>query len=744
MELKKCHNEYKELIDTDSVKQIQNIDCIGILEYLDNYAGKMYCAKDKRNDENRKQIEKNEAAAKKAVAEFNKIANIICKEERELEQDGNNDWLDGSRQKLRGYLWIELKNFNKKEKPESISLFVESFGKVKKSKFRVSLEINNEKAKKISGEMQKYHKHLELKINHKNELVYISGSSEDSNIEIINEAKKDIIENVKIGKYRKVQISKVIERREGLTNEDYVKAILQGVQSLLPYYEYVVGNLKYEEALKQVNNTLNLNEFDKNMILYGPPGTGKTYNTAKYAVSICDRIDLNELSDYKKVMERYKQLKDDGRIEFTTFHQSYGYEEFIEGIKPVMDDEYIDDRGIKYKIEPGLFKKFCENVEMKNITEKIDKKLNLSPNVWKVSLKQTGDNDVRKECMDKEHIRIGWDSYGKDITEETNYEHGGKAVLEAFISKMQIGDIVLSCYSAHTIDAVGIIIGDYEWNDRYPEYKRLRKVEWLVKGINYNILDINNNVPMTLSAVYNLSRISPAEALKIVENTNGKISNDENKNYVFIIDEINRGNISKIFGELITLIETKKRIGAEEELKVKLPYSKSEFGVPDNIYILGTMNTADRNITIMDTALRRRFEFIEIMPEPEKLRNIKIEDTELDIEKMLDTINQRIEALYDREHTIGHALFWGLKYEPTLEKLVSIFEKSVIPLLQEYFYDDYSKIRLILGEAFIKKEEMEIEKIFKMEIEEIDIPEYKYAISKDALKSIESYINIYK
>lgn len=743
MELKKYRNEYKELVDLSIPKQMRNINCIGILEYLDNYAGKEYCDVSKRNEENRNQIEENEAAAKKAVAEFDKIVNI-CKENFRLKKDNPNKWIDGSNRKLRHYLWVELKNSDKKEKPESISLFAEPFEKGKKSKFRVSLEINNGKAKKIPGEMQRYHKHLDLDLDDENELVYILGSSEKFNITTINESKEDIIENIKIGKYSKVQISKVIERKEGLNNEDYLKAILEGVNSLLPYYEYVVGILTYEEALNRMNYSLNSNEFDKNMILYGPPGTGKTYNTAKYAVSICDGINLKELNDYKKVMERYKQLKNEGRIEFTTFHQSYGYEEFIEGIKPIMDDEYVNDKGIKYKIEPGLFKKFCANVETKNILEKIDKKLNSSPNVWKVSLKQTGDNDVRKECMEKEHIRIGWDSYGEDITEETNYEHGGKSILDAFISKMQIGDIVLSCYSAHTIDAVGIIIGDYEWNDEYTEYKRLRKVEWLVKGLNYNILDINNNVPLTLSAVYNLSRISPAEALKIVENTNGKISNDENKKYVFIIDEINRGNISKIFGELITLIETKKRIGAEEELKVKLPYSKSEFGVPDNVYILGTMNTADRNITIMDTALRRRFGFIEIMPEPEKLRNIKIEGTELNIEKMLDTLNQRIEALYDREHTIGHALFCGLKDEPTLEKLASIFEKSVIPLLQEYFYDDYSKIRLILGEAFIKKQEIEIEKIFNMDIEEIDIPEYKYSISKDSLKSIESYINIYK
>lgn len=343
-------------------------------------------------------------------------------------------------------------------------------------------------------------------------------------------------------------------------------------------------------------------EFDKNLILYGPPGTGKTYNSVIYAVAICDGKPVDELTDYAAVMSRYNELKKAGRISFTTFHQSYGYEEFIEGIKPIIDENKQD---IGYTIEPGVFKKFCDNA--------------------------------------------------KSIT-----------------------------------------------------------------------------------------RISTGiESTVIEENT---------EPYVFIIDEINRGNISKIFGELITLIESTKRAGMPEAASAILPYSGDEFSVPSNVYILGTMNTADRSIALMDTALRRRFQFVEMMPDSDVLRKIhadKVED--LDVAAMLDKINERIEYLYDREHTIGHAFFTDLKDDATLEKLQSIFEKSVIPLLQEYFYEDYQKIQLVLGDnaksddslKFIIDEKVIAKNIFKGNVEDvIDLPEKKYSINSKAFENINSYKEI--
>lgn len=343
-------------------------------------------------------------------------------------------------------------------------------------------------------------------------------------------------------------------------------------------------------------------EFDKNLILYGPPGTGKTYNSVIYAVAICDGKPVDEPTDYAAVMSRYNELKKAGRISFTTFHQSYGYEEFIEGIKPIIDENKQD---IGYTIEPGVFKKFCDNA--------------------------------------------------KSITRTST-------------------------------------------------------------GIESTVIE---------------------------ENT---------EPYVFIIDEINRGNISKIFGELITLIESTKRAGMPEAASAILPYSGDEFSVPSNVYILGTMNTADRSIALMDTALRRRFQFVEMMPDSDVLRKIhadKVED--LDVAAMLDKINERIEYLYDREHTIGHAFFTDLKDDATLEKLQSIFEKSVIPLLQEYFYEDYQKIQLVLGDnaksddslKFIIDEKVIAKNIFKGNVEDvIDLPEKKYSINSKAFENINSYKEI--
>lgn len=171
---------------------------------------------------------------------------------------------------------------------------------------------------------------------------------------------------------------------------------------------------------------------------------------------------------------------------------------------------------------------------------------------------------------------------------------------------------------------------------------------------------------------------------------------DEKKNHVFIIDEINRGNISKIFGELITLIESSKRIGQPEGMKAKLPYSQQLFGVPDNVYIIGTMNTADRSIATIDTALRRRFRFKEMMPDADVLKGISVED--ISVSEMLARMNKRISVLYDREHTIGHSYFIPLRDNPTIEQLAEIFENAIVPLLQEYFYEDYEKIRLVLGD----------------------------------------------
>lgn len=174
-----------------------------------------------------------------------------------------------------------------------------------------------------------------------------------------------------------------------------------------------------------------------------------------------------------------------------------------------------------------------------------------------------------------------------------------------------------------------------------------------------------------------------------------KAKKDESQNYVMIIDEINRGNVANIFGELISLIEDDKRLGASEELCAELPYSHDIFSVPKNVYIIGTMNTADRSVEALDSALRRRFTFKEMMPKSELVPK------ENNVRSIFEIINQHIEVLKDREHQIGHSYFMGVNSE---EGLKAVIYDKIIPLLQEYFYGDYEKIQLVLGEGFVKKD----------------------------------------
>ena len=491
-----------------------------------------------------------------------------------------------------------------------------------------------------------------------------------------------------------------------------------------------------------------------NTILYGPPGTGKTYHTVIYAVAIIENRELAsvEAEAYNDVLARYNDYKAQGRIEFTTFHQSFGYEEFIEGIRPVVsgDDENSDAGDVQYSVQPGIFKRFCERAERPAAVVTNDYGIGENPSIWKVSLDGTGDNPIRSECLAQGHIRIGWDEYGENITDTTEFtQHGGRVVLNAFINRMQIGDIVLSCYSASTIDAIGVVMGEYEWHNEYPRLKRLRKVNWIVRDIKENILSLNGGTSMTLASVYRMGNVSLTDVYQLIDkhNPTAAAAQPAQKNYVFIIDEINRGNISKIFGELITLIEESKRIGKPEGMTARLPNSQKPFGVPDNVYIIGTMNTADRSIATLDTALRRRFLFREMLPNPQVLVDVMVED--LSISEMLNRMNQRIAVLYDREHTIGHAYFMKLRDNPTVETLAEIFRNNIIPLLQEYFYEDYEKIRLVLGDSLKNDPEEQFitacENDYTALFGSVDIgldDSNTYEINDKAFGNIESYRSI--
>ena len=513
--------------------------------------------------------------------------------------------------------------------------------------------------------------------------------------------------------------------------------------------EEPVADEEPEEEPKVVEVEQQMTDIDKNTILYGPPGTGKTYSTAQYAVAAIEKKPLATVQseNYNDVLIRFNQYKEEGRIVSTTFHQSYGYEEFVEGIKPVMETDGDNTGDIQYEIASGVFKKFCDRAAYPVSKAESDYGLNASPKVWKVSLGGTYDNPTREECMKNNHIRIGWDEYGPEIGDDTIYTNGGKSVLNAFIYGMQIGDVVFSCYSNTVIDAIGVVTGDYEWYDLYDKYRRLRKVNWLVKGIKEDITAINNGKVMTLSSVYQLS-VSIADAMRIVSAYKKEDTvKPSDENYVFVIDEINRGNISKIFGELITLIEPTKRIGQKEGMTVKLPYSQSSFGVPSNVYLIGTMNTADRSIATIDTALRRRFQFVEMQPDPDVLEGVSVED--VSIKELLIRMNRKIAVLYDREHTIGHAYFMPLKASPTIETLSMIFSRNILPLLQEYFYEDYEKIRLVLGdnnktekdEQFILVNEEDYSALFGST--DYDFDESRtYTVNSAAFDNIQAYRSI--
>ena len=313
--------------------------------------------------------------------------------------------------------------------------------------------------------------------------------------------------------------------------------------------------------------------FPLNTILFGPPGTGKTWEAVSHAVAIMDGKDpaiLAQAEDRRAVKARFTELREEERVEFVTFHQNYAYEDFMEGIGPV-----LEGNDLRYEIRHGVFKRISS------------------------------------------HAR----------------EH-------------------------------------------------------------------------------------------------------PNERHVLIIDEINRGNIAKIFGELITLIEPSKRSGGEDEAVVTLPYSQDSFSVPGNLYLVGTMNTADRGIALLDTALRRRFDFIEKMPD---VSFVETNIEGVDGRDMLKAMNERITACLDREHQIGHTYLIGVKAIDGIDGLAEVFQRRIVPLLQEYFYDDWAKIRLVLnGNPFIR----EVETLVQDDHLERSVFEL-LAQSDEKWKQAESYRQIY-
>lgn len=457
-------------------------------------------------------------------------------------------------------------------------------------------------------------------------------------------------------------------------------------------------------------------EFNPNLVLYGPPGTGKTYATKKIIEAFENR--------YSNQTVPFEQVEREGRVKFVTFHQSYSYEEFIEGIRPRFNTEETSDSGgsLQYGIENGILKDMATAAFTQTLKSELKSDLlsntKESSRIWKVSLGKRSDDQTYERCKQNNWIAVGWLSNhnltGKNYEDIYNIlksergpgaqEPGNDAsTLDSIVNEMNEGDIVLIYDSPTTIRDVGVIRSGYKYfsNESFPH---IREVAWLKEFEQpYDIYDANGRTRLTLKTIYELTRLNMSDIQQMIQAdhaTDAAVTQqaDDPKPYYLIIDEINRGNISKIFGELITLIEKDKR----QTLSVTLPYSQKPFTLPRNLYLIGTMNTADRSITALDTALRRRFAFVEIEPDysvftdPNLNLSAMVNDV-VDLEKLLRTLNERILNHLDRDHRIGQAYFMDVL---SISDLYHTWYYKVLPLISEYFYNDAAAVKKIVGSQF--------------------------------------------
>ncbi len=400
------------------------------------------------------------------------------------------------------------------------------------------------------------------------------------------------------------------------------------------------ADLRKEERIKEMQNKNSLNQ-----ILYGPPGTGKTYNTINKALEICG-VDMSGMSR-EDIKSKYDDFVKEGRIMFTTFHQSMSYEDFIEGIKPILEsDKEANSKSIvEYEIIPGIFKEICSKASEKS-------------NISFLTAYQTFKDSILEN--DNELLELKTDKRNKSFYVNVN----SKGSLNVYTTEEKKKQGVMTKENLQKL---------YEGDNQF--------IGW--EGYAQKVVE-------TITANSNVS------SQQIEDNTT--------KPFVLIIDEINRGNIAAIFGELITLIEESKRQGEKEQLKAILPYSKDSFTVPNNLYIIGTMNTADRSVEALDAALRRRFSFIEMPPQYD-IKELNYDIVDFKAFEILKKINQRIEKLLDKDHMIGHSYFLKNGADDMLPIIMEAFYKNIIPLLQEYFFGDYGKIGLVLGKGFVEKNE---------------------------------------
>ena len=401
-----------------------------------------------------------------------------------------------------------------------------------------------------------------------------------------------------------------------------------------------------------------------NTILYGPPGTGKTYKTVERCVMICDGRVPDKREDLRL---RYKKLMAEGQVEFVTFHQSYGYEEFVEGIRPAEKDGQV-----VYRVEPGILIRLAEKARKTPGLE--------APVTAPVAAPLVTGHAARPQI----------DGAPRTAT---------YALRGPYDPKPKTASIIECIY--RTLDAAGQpLTGDEvvsavhgfvrpQSGEEMTESAITQTLRWLVLEERLHVVAPRISVGM-------------ADAARM-EST---AMRGKRPNFVLVIDEINRANVSKVMGELITVLEEDKREGAENEVTVTLPYSRKPFKLPSNLHILGTMNTADRSIALLDTALRRRFDFEEMEPDPDLLEDAT-ERTGADLPRVIETMNKRLEYLVDRDHLIGHAWLMSAKDRRSLD---SLMRRKIIPLIAEYFYDDWQKVRAVLGgtDDFIERVALDV------------------------------------
>jgi hypothetical protein len=414
---------------------------------------------------------------------------------------------------------------------------------------------------------------------------------------------------------------------ERLENESFSLTVITKLDNNFDFFQNLLNNKSFmlTDSLELEMDNLNesaieyltyVNNNPLNQILYGPPGTGKTYNTINKTLSILD-LDFKLNQERSKVRNEFEKYKEQGQILFTTFHQSLSYEDFVEGIKP---QEPVIGEPLKYEIQAGIFKIACARAGF--LCQKKYNEINNKP-ILKYEFEDLYNSFIE---MIKQEIDQGNFPTFSTITSKTvevfeiNKQgsikarpKGSKTNNVAPLTQKNIEKLYNKFSSIQEINSLDIVKETVGISPRITEFYAI------FKGIKD--FESNNNID---NLIIDEGIYSDTTDQKKIQDFDSGIYNEAiikmgkvSEPIVIIIDEINRGNVSQIFGELITLIEDNKRIGRSESLDVILPYSKANFGVPPNLYIIGTMNTADRSIEALDTALRRRFSFIEMPPKPD-------------------------------------------------------------------------------------------------------------------------------